>query len=191
MLADKISTAQETLLGSDKFSKNVLTVELRGPDCGNLVLTDLPGLIQSTEKKEDEQYIKAVEELSSEYMRKQNTVIVQCIQSDEDVENQQIRTLAREHDSEGKRTVGVLTKPDKVDSGKPLEALKEIMAGHKYALKLGYFAVRTPKQEELDSTLDKLGHSEAFQKGREIEAGFFRDEPAGPSNAHKSVLSPR
>ena len=91
-LAECISAAQEKLLSlggvARQFTRNVVCVELSGPACGDLALIDLPGLIQSTESQEDEVNIERVRSLCESYMAKTNTIIVQCIQSDEDVENQ-------------------------------------------------------------------------------------------------------
>jgi len=47
---------------------------------------DLPGLIQSVDKKEDERDIHLVEGLVKEYLQSDKTVILQCFQSDEDIE---------------------------------------------------------------------------------------------------------
>lgn len=77
----------------------------------------------------------------------ENTIIVQCLQADEDVETQAIRQMAREADPDGKRTVGVLTKPDKIETdceGTPLEIL---LGQGPHQLALGYYVVRTPNQE--------------------------------------------
>ena len=52
---------------------------------------DLPGLIQSVDKKEDERYIHLVEGLVKEYLQSDKTVILQCFQSDEDIE---VRTIS-------------------------------------------------------------------------------------------------
>jgi hypothetical protein len=57
--------------------------------------------------------------------------------------------LARNVDPDGQRSIGVLTKPDKVELGTETGIL-EILAGRKYALRMGYFIVRTPNPTELD-----------------------------------------
>lgn len=68
------------------FTKNIVSVKITGPECEDLALVDLPGLIQSQEEKENEVYIGLVEGLVKEYLSRENTVIVSCIASDEDVE---------------------------------------------------------------------------------------------------------
>ena len=43
-----------------KFSKNVVCIDIRGPNVGNLSIIDLPGLIQTVEKEEDERFIRTI-----------------------------------------------------------------------------------------------------------------------------------
>ena len=109
-------TLLERVTNGTNFTANVVCVNIAGDGCPDLSLVDLPGLIQSTENKDDEGDIGRVEELVRSYLASSETVILQCIASDEDLENQSIRKLARV-DPEGKRSIGVLTKPDKVDIG--------------------------------------------------------------------------
>ena len=85
------SFVQSVLISSRFFfsshsTKNTICVHIRGRDCQNLSIVDLPGLIQSVDKKEDERYIHLVEGLVKEYLQSDKTVILQCFQSDEDIE---------------------------------------------------------------------------------------------------------
>ena len=162
------------------FTKNVVSVQISGPDCEDLALVDLPGLIQSQEEKENEVYIERVEGLVKEYMEKQNTVIVQCIASDEDVENQKIFTLARDADPEGLRTIGVLTKPDKIEKGTE-DDIVAILSGKIYSLAKGFYIVRNPNKKELDSirSSSSLMSVSAYGKGRDIESSFFQTHATG------------
>ena len=163
-------------LGQQLFTKNAVIVQISGPNCEDLALVDLPGLIQSQEEKENEVYIERVEGLVREYMEKENTVIVQCIASDEDVENQKIFTLARNADPEGLRTIGVLTKPDKIEKGTE-DDIVAILSGKTYNLAKGFFVVRNPNKEELDSL--RSSKSTTYGKGREIETKFFESHDIG------------
>ena len=93
---------------------------------------------------------------------------------------QAIRTLARNADPRGTRTIGVLTKPDKVDEGPPQDALISILRGERYQLRLGYYAVRTPMQAELEQfAAQDMLPSAAFDAAREIEARFFETHTTG------------
>ena len=69
-------------------------------------------------------------------------------------QNQKIRTLAREVDPTGSRSIGVLTKPDKIEVDTESTTI-DILLDRKYELRYGYFVVRTPKQTELNSLLEE------------------------------------
>eukprot|EP00923_Selenidium_pygospionis_P060433 GHVN01106351.1.p1 GENE.GHVN01106351.1~~GHVN01106351.1.p1 ORF type:complete len:357 (+),score=71.71 GHVN01106351.1:24-1073(+) len=171
-LAEKVGDAQTQLLSlsgnKQKFTRNIVVVDLQGPECGDLALVDLPGLIQSTESSEDERYIMCVQDLVLDYIKKPNTIIVQCIQADEDVENQAIRRLGRDADERGERTIGVLTKPDRVEV--PDEVIK-VLSGANYKLDKGYYAVRTPNQMELQRLM--ANPNTQWREARAIEEAYF------------------
>mmetsp|Transcript_14875 Transcript_14875/g.33207 ORF Transcript_14875/g.33207 Transcript_14875/m.33207 type:complete len:851 (-) Transcript_14875:59-2611(-) len=182
-MPDEIENAQRALLervtNGTNFTSNVVCVNIAGDGCPDLSLVDLPGLIQSTESKDDEGDIQRVEELVKSYLASSETVILQCIACDEDIENQSIRKLARDFDPEGKRSIGVLTKPDKVDLGTEAGIIS-ILQGEKYALAAqGYFVVRTPKQDELNKLKETGANVTAFEEARAIENDFFQYHEVG------------
>lgn len=181
-MPEQIEQAQKILLervtNGTNFTANVVCVNIAGDGCPDLSLVDLPGLIQSTENKDDEGDIGRVEELVRSYLESSETVILQCIASDEDLENQSIRKLARDVDPEGKRSIGILTKPDKVDIGCE-DAIVSILKGEKYPLAQGYYIVRTPKQDELNKLKESDANVSAFEEARSIENDFFRFHEVG------------
>lgn len=81
----------------------------------------------------------------------------------EDMQNQSIKTLADKVDPEGRRTIGVLTKPDRIEKGCH-EQFLQVLRGEKFLLRLGYFVVKNPDQAELDA-----GLSPAAARQREME----------------------
>jgi hypothetical protein len=56
-------------------------------------------------------------------------------------------------DPTGNRSIGVLTKPDKIEVDTESTTI-DILLDRKYELRYGYFVVRTPKQTELNSLLE-------------------------------------
>jgi hypothetical protein len=64
--------------------------------------------------------------------------------------NQAIVDLARSVDPTGGRTIGVLTKPDTIESGTH-DQWVPILKGDKFSLSLGYYAVRNMSQTDLNS----------------------------------------
>jgi len=164
-----------------KFTRNVVQVVLRGKEFHNLIVTDLPGLIQSTDTREDERYINMIYDLCEDYCKPANTVIVTCFCCNDDMENQAIRKLARDMDDSGARTVGVLTKPDLIQPSTE-ETWIQIFQNKKYPLTKGYFIVRNRTPEELAKG-DSLADSTV-----ELERKFFRESAIGkqfPVIAHE------
>lgn len=183
MMPEEIGKAQKTLLersaSGTNFTTNVVCVNISGANCPDISLVDLPGLIQSTESKDDEKDIERVESLVKSYLASPSTVILECIACDEDLENQSIRKLARDMDPEGKRSIGVLTKPDKVDLGTE-QSIVAILRGEKYKLAQGYFVVRTPKQDELNKLTEEASENTmSFEGSRAIESEFFESHEVG------------
>eukprot|EP00398_MALV-I-01_sp_L67-1_P000706 gene706-764_t len=129
------------------FSTNVVVVSIRGTNEENLMLTDLPGLIQATDKEEDKKYIEIIRNMCVKYVQPANTIILQCFTCSDDMDNQAVRQLAREVDTDGKRTIAVLTKPDQIQEGEEDDWLR-IMENRKFKIAFGYYIVknRTPKQ---------------------------------------------
>lgn len=151
-----------------KFTRNVIQVSLTGKDFHNLIVTDLPGLIQSTETKEDERYIEMIIELCENYCKPKNTVIIACFCCNDDMENQAVHKLARDVDEYGKRTVGVLTKPDLIQEGTE-DLWIRVFQNKKYQLSKGYYVVRNRTQAEMDAEAD----------ADDIEREFFELHDAG------------
>jgi hypothetical protein len=84
----------------------------------------------------------------------------------EDFQNQAGVTLAREADPKGKRTLGVLTKPDRVEEG-VFSKWKPVLEGTENKLVHGYYVVKNPDKKQLGS----MNHQEA----REDEKRLFQE----------------
>ena len=107
------------------FSRNYVSLEIEGRDLADLSFVDLPGLIASVGQDGNDHDIDLVKSLVNWYIEKPSCVIlltVACesqsqlsvvhiyspnLHSVADFENQGAHHLAKQHDPEGKRTVGV------------------------------------------------------------------------------------
>ena len=108
--------------------------------------------------------------MTKEYLKKPNTLIAMCCPFDDDLENQEIREIAKTLDPDGRRTVGILTKADRLPEGQEKTWMKILQNQHeRYQLLHGYFAVKNPGQPELDEGLSN-------QEARKKEEQFFRGE---------------
>ncbi|KAG2125228.1 P-loop containing nucleoside triphosphate hydrolase protein [Suillus cothurnatus] len=138
-----------------KFSRNVVCVSIEDPDATDLSFYDLPGLIQN----EEAETVALVKSLAEHYTKKENTIILTTIPMSDDMENQQSMTLARAADPDGKRTIGVLTKPDTLGAGAINQRRRwvEIIEGHSedHTLRHGFYCVRLPDDVERGQHLSR------------------------------------
>ncbi|KIK46797.1 hypothetical protein CY34DRAFT_799955 [Suillus luteus UH-Slu-Lm8-n1] len=138
-----------------KFSRNVVCVSIEDPDATDLSFYDLPGLIQN----EEAETVALVKSLAEHYTKKGNTIILTTIPMSDDMENQQSMSLARAADPDGKRTIGVLTKPDTLGVGAINQRRKwvEIIEGQSqdHRLRHGFYCVRLPDDAERTQRLSR------------------------------------
>ncbi|KAG1903478.1 P-loop containing nucleoside triphosphate hydrolase protein [Suillus fuscotomentosus] len=148
---EELRSAKNTL----KFSRNVVCVSIEDPDATDLSFYDLPGLIQN----EEAETVALVKGLAEHYTQKKNTIILTTIPMSDDMENQQSMSLARAADPDGKRTIGVLTKPDTLGAGAINQRKRwvEIIEGHSedHKLRHGFYCVRLPDDAERSQRLSR------------------------------------
>ncbi|KAK7030461.1 hypothetical protein VNI00_014046 [Paramarasmius palmivorus] len=168
------------------FSKDTIEVEVRDPELVPLTFVDLPGLIQF---HENPQTILTVQDLVRSFIggnKRSNTLILIVIPMSgkldhlfsvsvadpclsDDINNQEAMKFAKEFDTEGLRTIGVLTKPDLITSGaigSQVEWRNTLEGRGRYPLKHGYYCVRLPDDAERE-----LRHPRA--KSHQLAHEFF------------------
>lgn len=123
------------------FSKNSVSLEISGNDVADLSFVDLPGLIASVGSTGKDGDIDLVKGLVASYIKKTSCVILLTVTCETDFENQGAHHLAKQYDPEGLRTVGVLTKPDRIPAGEENRWLRfirneqEPLVNHWYCVK--------------------------------------------------------
>jgi len=85
-----------------------------------------------------------------------------------DFENQGAHRLAKHHDPEGKRTIGVLTKPDRIPVGEESNWLPFIR-NEKETLENNWFCVKQPSSNDLKGNL-------TWSQARNMENNFFSSQ---------------
>ncbi|GLB04177.1 hypothetical protein AtubIFM57258_009893 [Aspergillus tubingensis] len=126
------------------FSKDVLRIELCGPEEDYLTVIDVPGIFRDpTPGITTESDIELVRNMVKNYIKDARTVILAVLPSNVDLATQEILKLAKDYDGNGERTLGVLTKPDLVIEQSAKAALCSLVLGHKGPLTLGYYLVRS------------------------------------------------
>ncbi|KAF8311941.1 hypothetical protein DL93DRAFT_2060395, partial [Clavulina sp. PMI_390] len=158
------------LSGQVAFSSNVVCVTVWGPDIPDLSFIDLPaGIIQNEVEPGS---MEAVKSMVMKHIKGNCLILLAILRhwlyhSLDDIENQNAAYLARQVDPDGKRTIGVLTKPDTLQEGEERSWL-EVIEGHKHKLALGYYITKQPAQKEVDA---KITH----QAARAAERFFFEN----------------
>ncbi|KIJ08216.1 hypothetical protein PAXINDRAFT_89188 [Paxillus involutus ATCC 200175] len=131
------------------FSKNYVSLEISGKGLADLSFVDLPGLIASVGRAGDERDIDLVKSLVTSYIKKDSCVILLTVACETDFENQGAHHLAKKYDPEGKRTVGVLTKPDRIQSGDESSWLR-ILRNETEPLANNWYCVKQPGSQTLN-----------------------------------------
>ncbi|KAG1746767.1 P-loop containing nucleoside triphosphate hydrolase protein [Suillus paluster] len=155
-------TAEEAELS---FSKNSVSLEISGKDVADLSFVDLPGLIASVGSTGRDGDIDLVKGLVASYIKRDSCVILLTVTCETDFENQGAHHLAKQYDPEGKRTVGVLTKPDRIPAGEENHWLRFIR-NEQEPLVNHWYCVKQPGSQML-----KTGIS--WAEARKQENDFF------------------
>lgn len=169
-LPDVIREAEDKmgLSGENKkgFSKDILRVEVSGPDVYPLTLVDLPGFYHNETEHQTKEGIQVVEQLAESYMRQRNSIIVVVISANTQLASHKVIEEARKHDPRRERTLGVITKPDLAEPGDEKQCLRLVRGEEKlHHLNLGWHVLRNRSRDEQD----------AAAKSRDAtEDSFFR-----------------
>lgn len=148
------------------FAKDILSIEICGPQRPQLTLVDIPGLIQASTKGISQADVAMVGEITNRYIEQPRTICLAVISATNDAANQPILDRVRKFDPEGERTLGVITKLDKLDAGSGTEEkFLELARNQDVFFKLGWHAIKNRKFEERDFS---------FEKRNQAEEEFFR-----------------
>jgi GTP-binding protein EngB required for normal cell division len=151
------------------FSRDILRVEITGPDRPHLTIVDLPGLFHAETKFQTASDVQLIRDIVQDYMKEPRCIILAVVTAKNEPVNQIVLQLAREADSSGNRTLGVITKPDTLVRGSRTEAQYVTLArNQEVELRLGWHVMRNMDSDKGTSTL--------AQRDAE-EAKFFAEGP--------------
>ena len=151
---------------SRAFARDVLSIEIEGPSRPQLTLVDLPGLIQNETKGVTQADVELVREITDRYILQSRTICLAVVSATNDYANQGILTKARKVDPEGERTLGIITKPDRLPAGSGSESAYISLARNEdIFFKLGWHIVKNRSFEE---------GTNSFAERNASEASYFR-----------------
>jgi hypothetical protein len=154
------------------FAKDILRIEVSGRIGLHLTVVDLPGLISVPNEEQTEDDVRTVHNLVDTYAQNPRTIILAVIQAGNDIANQPIIQKSKTFDQGGLRTVGIITKPDLINSG--TESRIALLAKNQDTtkLKLGYFIVKNPTPADLAEGITP-------DQRQTNEMNFFQSSPWG------------
>ncbi|PHH56273.1 Interferon-induced GTP-binding protein Mx1, partial [Ceratocystis fimbriata CBS 114723] len=144
-----ISMGEDSSNGS-VFSEDILKIEICGPEEDYLTIIDVPGIFRVAGGLTTPEDVALVRNIVTKYIKDKRTIILAVIPSNVDIATQEILSLAKEHDPQGERTLGILTKPDLVSEKSAQSAVCALIEGRKHPLSLGYYIVRNRGADDHD-----------------------------------------
>ena len=154
-----------------KTEKNIvdkpIVLNVYSQTCPDLTLVDLPGVTRVPVGNQPKNIEEITKNMAIRYIEDPLTIILCVIAANTDIATSDGLKLAREIDTTGSRTIGVLTKLDIMDAG--TDARKALM-NEEIPLKLGYVGVKNRSKQDL---MNKLSMAETSRKERE----FFKSHP--------------
>ena len=144
-----------------KFSPNVVQLEISGPNLPNLSFYDLPGVINVSDLPEEGYLVDLVKNLVRQYIKADNCINLLALPMTDDPANSSASRLIRDEEAES-RTIGVLTKPDRVQEAESLEQWVQILAGQRFELGHGYHIVKNNPDITVDHAVARAQEQEFF-----------------------------
>ena len=143
------------------FSRDILRVEISGPNEDHLTVIDVPGMFENeTPGLTTRDDIDLVKSMVRGYINESRTIILAVVPCNSDIANQKILTYAAEADPEGKRTLGVLTKPDLAVENATKDVIVDLVLGKRRDLQLGYCLVKNRGADDTSSTAEQRNRQE-------------------------------
>jgi len=123
-LANEIIKQQNEAAGDGKeFSDVEISFTVKTTTCPDLTVVDLPGMFENAGSGQNKDAPKQVEKMVKRYCRDKNTIMMCVSDANVDLENCKGLKVCRQIDREGERTIGVLTKCDKLEDGQEIKIL--------------------------------------------------------------------
>lgn len=160
-------------------SDNPIILDIYSPYVPNLSLTDLPGLtmVACTDRGQPEDIKERIEEMVTHYIKQKRTIILAVMQARSDLETDLGLALIKKHDSKGQRTIGVLTKPDLMNSENHVGEYLIGSISKNLMLTYGYYVVRNRNSKQMKDM-------DVF-RGLDMEKEYFDSHPEYKRSAYK------
>lgn len=153
------------------FSPNIVAIEISGPRLPALSFYDLPGVFSGSGHPETQYLVEVFEALVTKYVGHDNALIILTMNMSLDPEHSRTSALIRKNAKAEKRTLGVLTNPDRIPEGSLHKGWDDVVRGTRHVLQRGYFITKQPGNNF------SPGQEDYHVKARREEKHFFDTNP--------------
>eukprot|EP00240_Pyramimonas_obovata_P003444 CAMPEP_0118928644 /NCGR_PEP_ID=MMETSP1169-20130426/5850_1 /TAXON_ID=36882 /ORGANISM="Pyramimonas obovata, Strain CCMP722" /LENGTH=812 /DNA_ID=CAMNT_0006870673 /DNA_START=258 /DNA_END=2696 /DNA_ORIENTATION=+ len=164
-ILEQARTGSKSATKDVSVARDIVEVDVFGPECVDLTLIDLPGIVRFTSKNESETLGEDIKALIEEYLKNERCVILAVAPANVDLHNSEIMADARKVDPTTRRTIPVITKPDLIDAGAEQSVL-DMLLGRQHATEMGFHMVKCRGQKALNE-------GKSMQEGMQEEEHFF------------------
>ncbi|KAL2821993.1 P-loop containing nucleoside triphosphate hydrolase protein [Aspergillus granulosus] len=159
-----------------KFSPNIVRLDISAPGFPSLSFYDLPGVINQAEFDDERYLVNLVENLVKDYICQENCIVLLTQTMTDDVMNSSAARIVRDTRGATARTLGVLTKPDRVQLGESYVQWIEILEGNKFGLGHGYYVVRNNPGPSVEHSVARQEEDEFFKLAPwSTDLGLYQD----------------
>ena len=124
----------------------MIVVKIWGPECSDVTLVDLPGIVRATGTGESVELVGDIQALNKDYLSNNRVVILAVVPANVDFHNSQIIVDEKLVDPDTERTIPVITKPDLIDEGAEASVM-QLLRGNKVEFGLGIAMTKCRRQK--------------------------------------------
>lgn len=146
----------------EKFSPNAVRLDISAPGFPTLSFYDLPGVISQAEIDDERFLVGLVTKLVKDYISHDNCIVLLAQTMTNDATNSKAAATIAEVKGAKSRTLGVLTKPDRVQTGESYVQWREILEGRKFPLRHGYYVVKNNPNPSVEHWVARREENEFF-----------------------------
>jgi GTPase SAR1 family protein len=149
------------------FANDVLSVTIEGPSRPQLTLVDIPGLIGTATKGVTDKDLELVADITERYISQPRTICLAVVSASSDYATQSILKKVRVFDPTGERTLGIITKPDRIEGNGTKKAFVELAQNQDVVFKQGWHVLKNRGP----------GDTSSHQERNRSETRWFREDP--------------
>ncbi|XP_069018413.1 dynamin-1-like protein isoform X4 [Embiotoca jacksoni] len=162
-IRQEIEAETERISGNNKgISDEPIHLKIFSPHVVNLTLVDLPGITKVPVGDQPKDIEIQIRELILKYISNPNSIILAVTAANTDMATSEALKVAREVDTDGRRTLAVVTKLDLMDAG--TDAM-DVLMGRVIPVKLGIIGIVNRSQLDINqkkSVADSIRDEYAF-----------------------------